>query len=66
MRYVQIVFSPTGGTQKAADAGKCIACMRCVVRCPESARKVNGAMVSAAALAMKKVCSVKKGNELFL
>ncbi len=51
---------------RTADAGKCIACMRCVVRCPESARKVNGAMVSAAALAMKKVCSVRKGNELFL
>ncbi len=51
---------------KAADPKKCISCMRCVVRCPESARKVNGVMVSAAALAMKKVCTVKKENELFL
>lgn len=51
---------------KSADAKKCISCMRCVVRCPESARKVNSAMVSAAALVMKKACSVKKGNELFL
>lgn len=51
---------------KTADAGKCISCMRCVVQCPKSARKVNSAMVSAAALMMKKVCSVKKGNELFL
>lgn len=51
---------------RTADAGKCISCMRCVARCPESARKVNRAMVSAAALAMKKVCSVKKNNELFL
>ena len=49
-----------------ADTGKCISCMRCVVRCPQSARKVNGAMVSAAALVMKKVCSVKKRNELFV
>lgn len=51
---------------KAADSKKCISCMRCVVKCPNSARKVNGAMVSAAALAMKKVCSVRKGNELYL
>ncbi len=51
---------------KTADPKKCISCMRCVVRCPESARKVNGIMVSTAALAMKKVCTVKKENELFL
>jgi len=51
---------------KAADSKKCISCMRCVVKCPQSARKVNGAMVSAAALAMKKVCSVRKGNELYI
>lgn len=51
---------------KTADPKLCISCMRCVVRCPQSARAVNGAMVAAAALAMKKVCSVRKGNELYL
>lgn len=51
---------------RTADSGKCIACMRCVVRCPHEARKVNGAMVAAAALALKKSCSVRKENELFL
>ncbi len=51
---------------KAADSKKCISCMRCVVKCPQSARKVNGAMVSAAALAMKKACSTRKENELYL
>lgn len=51
---------------KTTDSKKCISCMRCVVRCPQSARKVNGAMVAAASLAMKKVCSVRKDNELFL
>ncbi|WP_305140786.1 EFR1 family ferrodoxin [Acutalibacter muris] len=51
---------------KTADGKKCISCMRCVVKCPRSARKVNGAMVSAAALAIKKACSERKGNELFL
>lgn len=53
-------------TLKTTDSKKCISCMRCVVRCPQSARKVNGAMVSIAALALKKVCSVRKGNELFI
>lgn len=51
---------------RTADAGKCISCMRCVVWCPKSARKVNSAMVSVASLAIKKACSVKKRNELFL
>ena len=49
-----------------ADAKTCISCMRCVKQCPEKARKVNGAMVSIAAMAMKKACSVRKENELFL
>lgn len=51
---------------KTADSKKCISCMRCVVKCPKSARKVNGAMVSVGALAIKKACSERKGNELFL
>ncbi len=50
----------------AADSAKCISCMRCVRQCPHHARKVNGAMVSVAALAIKKACSVRKENELFL
>ncbi len=50
----------------AADPAKCISCMRCVRQCPHNARKVNGVMVSAAALAIKKACSVRKENELFL
>lgn len=51
---------------RRTDGQRCISCMRCVVDCPQSARKVNGAMVAVAALAMKKVCSVRKENELFL
>ncbi len=50
----------------AADSKKCISCMRCVKQCPHNARKVNKAMVSAAALALKKACSVRKENQLFL
>ena len=49
-----------------ANSKKCIACMRCVKQCPHNARKVNGAMVSIAALAIKRACSVRKENELFL
>ena len=49
-----------------ADATKCISCMRCVKQCPHNARKVNGAMVSIAAMAIKKACSVRKEIELFL
>ncbi len=48
------------------DSKECISCMRCIRQCPHNARKVNGAMVSAAALAIKKACSVRKENELFL
>ena len=49
-----------------ADSKKCISCMRCVKQCPEKARKVNGAMVSIAAMAIKKACSVRKENELYI
>ena len=52
--------------QFIADSKKCISCMRCVKLCPQNARKVNGMMVSVAALAIKKACSVRKENELFL
>lgn len=52
--------------QFIANPKKCISCMRCVKTCPQNARKVNGLMVSAAALAIKKACSVRKENELFL
>ena len=50
----------------AADAKKCIGCMRCVKQCPKDARKVNGLMVSVAGMAIKKACSVRKDNELYL
>ena len=50
----------------AAAPKLCIGCMRCVKQCPQNARKVNGMMVSAAAMAIKKACSVKKENELYL
>ena len=54
------------GSVKTADPQKCISCMRCVARCPHGAREVNGMMVAAAAMAIKKACSVRKGCELYL
>lgn len=51
---------------RKADGKLCISCMRCVVRCPHSARKINSAMASAAALALKKACSVRKECELYI
>ncbi len=51
---------------KDTDSKACISCMRCVAVCPRKARKLNGIMLSAASLAMKKACSGRKANELFL
>lgn len=50
----------------AADPKLCIGCMRCMKQCPKDARKVNGLMVSIAGMAIKKACSVRKENELYL
>ncbi len=49
-----------------ANPKACISCMRCMKQCPKNARKVNSMMVSVAALAIKKACSVRKENEMFL
>ncbi len=51
---------------KFADSKRCISCMRCIAQCPQAARKVNGAMVSTLALALKKACSERKDNELYI
>lgn len=48
------------------DRKKCIACMRCVTRCPVSTRGVNPFIVSVAALALQKACSKRKQNELYI
>lgn len=51
---------------RETDKKLCIACMRCIAICPQKARKVNGAMVSVAAMAIKKACEVRKECELWM
>ncbi len=51
---------------KSTDAKRCVSCMRCVSICPQGARKLNAAMVSIAALAIRKACAEPKQNELFI
>lgn len=51
---------------KKVDEKACISCMRCISVCPQGARKVNPVMLSAASLMLKKVCSKRNDNELFL
>lgn len=36
--------------------------MRCMVECPNKARKLNSKVVKLAAIGMKKVCSERKGK----
>jgi ferredoxin len=49
---------------KSTDNDACVSCMRCIVLCPNNARKLNKAMLFAAALAMKKLFEARKQNEL--
>ena len=48
------------------DTGKCISCMRCIAVCPQKARSVNKALLTAGSMKLKKACSGRKENELFL
>lgn len=48
------------------DKNKCITCMRCVKVCPKQARNLNSLLVGVAAKKMKKSCSDRKQNELFI
>lgn len=49
-----------------ADKNKCISCMRCTAKCPKSARELNPILLKLAALMLKKVCTTRKDNELFI
>lgn len=61
---------PTGAIPKEnprlTDKNKCISCMRCVSICPNQARKLNQVLLLASSQKLKKACSGRKENELFL
>lgn len=44
----------------------CISCMRCIAVCPEHARSISKALLAAGSVILKKSCSVRKKNTLFL
>lgn len=48
------------------DKNMCIHCMRCVSVCPNDARGINPLMASMIGLALRKACSQRKEDELFL
>lgn len=51
---------------KQVNEQLCISCMRCVAICPHKARKISRVMACAINTMLKKVCSTRKENELFL
>lgn len=51
---------------RLTDKEKCISCMHCVAACPKKARKVSAAVRLAASYKMRKVCSGRKENRLYL
>ena len=61
---------PTGAIPmmrpKSTDVSKCISCMRCVQVCPKHVRKLSKLMVFGATQIMKKSCSGRKDNKLYL
>ena len=48
------------------DKNTCINCMRCVSVCPKNARKASGFMVKLVGIALKKDCSARKENVLYI
>lgn len=61
---------PTGAIDKEhprkGDSSSCVSCMRCVKICPNDARKVNGALLAVASMALKRAAAGHKDNELYL
>lgn len=56
----------TADTIKSADKNKCISCLKCVSVCPRHSRHINLLMTTLAEIRMKKACSGRKKNALFL
>lgn len=48
------------------DTDTCISCMRCISVCPQKARSVSKILLGAGSMKLKKACSERKKNELFV
>ena len=61
---------PAGAISKSdvtvTDSEKCVSSMQCMVKCPKSARKVDEAVVSMVAAAIKEACSERKNNGFYV
>lgn len=61
---------PVGAIDKndprKTDKTVCINCMRCVAKCPKGARGVSPLMTKIVGMALKKECSKRKENQLFI
>ena len=61
---------PTGAISlddpKITDNDKCISCMHCVAVCPKKARNYSKFISFIAGRNMKKICSGRKENKLYL
>ena len=51
---------------RKVDKKKCISCIHCVEICPSHARKTNGLLKMVAGKTMKKTCSKRKENKLYI
>lgn len=51
---------------RKCDTNICISCLQCITVCPKKARHVNTLILKIAELKMKKLCSERKQNMLFL
>ena len=51
---------------KICDTKKCISCLQCVSICPKKARQVNSIILKLAELKMRKLCSGRKSNQLYI
>lgn len=51
---------------RKCDTNTCISCLQCITVCPHKARHVNARMLKIAEIKMKKVCSGRKPNLLFI
>ena len=51
---------------RVCDRSKCISCLQCVSVCPKNARRINSVILKIAELKMRKLCSGRKVNKLYV